>query len=1049
MPVPSETSKRFELEALEPRVLLSGEVVVAPTAGLDALAGVAGQVTTAAAATEIPLLAGGLANLYDPGTQLESVFAGLSADDTQTPAALAAALDAAPDVEAHLDQTDDGQAVIALTLTSPLAGRLPIRLTPEATGLDELTLDGTAEASGSGTLRLGLVCGLRNDGGLLLGLDPARSSVMVELDAHAPAELRGVCGGEAVTYAATRLDLETRWDVAFTAPGGQDSIPLDALPAGDALWRTSVSGHAALSAELVGTLRAANGPPARIVAVWTDLGQPGQVSVSGGDDGEGAAGRDASGRAAPDIVIESVTVPATVGINESLHVAWVGRNQGDAVVPGLEADGLWLSRDDILDRDSDYNLGQEDTGFATYWNDVPADGTYELALDITIPVPGTWYLFVEGDNWNDHAEGDEDNNFSLPQQVEVTGAGVGPDLVPQVVTAPAAAAVNESFTVEWTVANLGDVAAAGEWRDGVYLSSDEFFDGADRRLALDVTEHSPLLPEDGPYTLSQNLQIPFGGDWYLLFVTDVSLVQIEGDEDNNVAWSPLAIAGGAGPNLEVINSSAPAAGLAGETLHLTYDVQNTGDVDALSAWNDYIIVSSDTTPQHQVAFLTSNYRSAGLAADAEYHVEKDVKVPGTLAAGDYYILFYADGSGGQMETDDNDNWESSPLSITIPDVDLTVTMEPIPASLAYGATIAITWTVTNHGTEAATGDWSDGFYFSQDTIPTGNWPDVQGKTSVSAAAKTPLAGGDSYTVTNNVVMASWQGMAAGDWYFYVKADSGGVQGESNKANNFSEPVPVTINGVDLNKPVVTAPASAAAGTVISVTWTSKNIGNMDATATWHDRIYLSDDDWLDTWSDTLLGEVPAPSEPPLGPGQTYELTADVTLPIEASGTQYLIVMVNGDNALAEMNRSWGTSDYCNDGYSIIDITPAPADLVVTQVTVPEGVTPGQTVDVDWFVQNNGRSWADADWRDVVFYSLDDVLDGTDIEIGSVDIIEQSPMPPPNYYRIILPVTLPADPVARAWLFVVTDADDVQTELDETNNSYRVELPLDTAGPNSA
>ena len=452
-------------------------------------------------------------------------------------------------------------------LASPLASRVPVNLTPDATGVDGLALDGTAEAAGTGTLHLGLTCDLRNEG-FDLSLVPARSSIVVELDAQAPSDLQGFYAGQALAYSVSRLDVHARWDVAFVAPAGHDNIALDATAVAAAdLCQTTVSGQAAVSAELVDTLRAANAPPARIDALWMDLSQPCSVTALDGTAAGNAASPNAAAdtRAAPDIVIESVTVPPTVGVGETLHVAWTGKNQGDAEVPGLEADGIWLSRDNVLDRAVDYNLGTQNSGFATYWNSVPADATYDLSLDITIPIPGTWYVFVEGDNWNDHVESDEGNNFSLPQAVEVTGTGSGPDLEVTIDSAPASVAVNQTFTVNWTVANSGDSPAAATWYDRLYLSSDATLDTTDRQLSsASASSHAPLAAGTS-YSLTKDLKLPLGGTWCLLFVTDATHAQIESDETNNVVPWQIAVTGGTGPNLQVIDFTAPATANAGDS----------------------------------------------------------------------------------------------------------------------------------------------------------------------------------------------------------------------------------------------------------------------------------------------------------------------------------------------------------------------------------------------------------------------------------------------------------------------------------------------------
>ena len=96
------------------------------------------------------------------------------------------------------------------------------------------------------------------------------------------------------------------------------------------------------------------------------------------------------------------------------------------------------------------------------------------------------------DDGNAQRETNEANNVT---PVALT---VGkPDLTITTATAPAAASLNETITLSWTVQNLSAAyAAAAGWSDYVYLSDDNVLDAAVDRVLLTqgISTQTPLAP---------------------------------------------------------------------------------------------------------------------------------------------------------------------------------------------------------------------------------------------------------------------------------------------------------------------------------------------------------------------------------------------------------------------------------------------------------------------------------------------------------------------------------------------------------------------------
>lgn len=134
--------------------------------------------------------------------------------------------------------------------------------------------------------------------------------------------------------------------------------------------------------------------------------------------------------------------------------------------------------------------------------------------------------------------------------------------------------------------------------------------------------------------------------------------------------------------------------------------------------------------------------------------------------------------------------------------DLIVTDNIVaPAQASLGETVEVSWTVTNQGELAALGEWGDSVYISNDTVldqkdiyVTEKWIDK----------KTPLEAGESYTITQDVVLS---GTKTGSLYLLFAVNSNNYQAEKDKTNNVR---PVAI---ELTAPELTGKISAIDGNV--------------------------------------------------------------------------------------------------------------------------------------------------------------------------------------------------------------------------------------------
>ena len=105
--------------------------------------------------------------------------------------------------------------------------------------------------------------------------------------------------------------------------------------------------------------------------------------------------------------------------------------------------------------------------------------------------------------------------------------------------------------------------------------------------------------------------------------------------------------------------------------------------------------------------------TATLAADGEYTQTLRVALPETTA-GNRYLLFVADGSNQQGETNESNNTLARPITLNAPDLVMTEVTAPGLAVLSEN--IEVTWKVRNQGAVNAENLWYDAVYVSQDGV---------------------------------------------------------------------------------------------------------------------------------------------------------------------------------------------------------------------------------------------------------------------------------------------------------------------------------------------
>ncbi len=733
-------------------------------------------------------------------------------------------------------------------------------------------------------------------------------------------------------------------------------------------------------------------------------------------------------------------IPATAVQGEALSIQWNIQNAGTEDANSTWFDAVFLSTDQTLD------LG-EDPCLDAYYGAGAGAGTnyaYQRGVELPLSMHGDVYVLLATDAYGLQRESDDTDNV---QAVAIHVEQLIADL--EVTSAAAAdfAAPGESIAVSWTVSNNGTGSATADWYDRIYLSTDETLDAEDDTLlaGVDAGAYSPLANAASYSVIDYSVTIPGDasyGSYYLLFEADGSSDQAEIDETDNVRAEAIQIAV---VDLVITGVDAPVSLTVGEAFAISWTVCNQGSGATDGGWYDGIYLSTDAVIDEGDTLIHWQYGSSLEAAESYTH---NYAYPGldSPAVGTYYLLFSADGSDDQIESDEGNNLYQLEVQIDTPDLELTTATAPGVA--AMNETIDVSWTVTNLSTTcAALADWYDSICISQDELLD------DGDTRLDyryATDETPLAAGASYTINDSIVVYS---DTLGAQYLLFVADGDYFyQPETDETNNVYA-LPITLSGTDLTVTSAEAPSAAVLGETISVSWTVANAGGIDAMGTWYDGIYLSDDDVFDAGTDQSLASYDTSAHRPLVAGGSYAHSLEVTIPQTSVGDRYLLVVTDRDSDLTETDE---TNNAC-----ALPISLSAADLQVTDTNAPAQAVANETLNLSWTVINSGAGaapgGANERWYDLVYLSTNESYGWTDDYIGSFTAESELPLAAGGAYTATADVTIPAKDPGGYYLLFIADGQDYQPESNEDNNVLAVAVDVvapdlivsEVSGPDSA
>jgi subtilisin family serine protease/subtilase family serine protease len=380
------------------------------------------------------------------------------------------------------------------------------------------------------------------------------------------------------------------------------------------------------------------------------------------------------------------------------------------------------------------------------------------------------------------------------------------------------------------------------------------------------------------------------------------------------------------PDLIVLSAKGPTVGGADADVVVTDTTGNQGTGTAAASATGFYL-STNTTLDAADVFLGSR-PVPQLAPSATSAASTTLRVPASTTTGSYYVLAKGDWDGQVPESSETNNLRATSGIKIGPD--LTVSAVTVPGSAAAGGSFNASDTTQNLGGGRAAAT-STRFYLSVNSSLDASDPLIGSRDVPELAAGVSHAG--------SAVLTLPAATPGGVYYVIAQADGGKTLAESSEINNNRVSSSLKV-GADLVVSTLSAPGTAALGSTISVTDTTKNQGAGPA-ADASTGFYLSVNSVLDA-TDVFLG---ARSLGALAPGVTSSTTTSLPLPAgTAAGEYYVVAKADWAGAVPEGDESNNTR------LASLRIGP---DLAVTALTAPSSAPAGGSLVVSDTTKNQG------------------------------------------------------------------------------------------------
>ncbi|MDZ8081864.1 MAG: CARDB domain-containing protein [Nostoc sp. DcaGUA01] len=577
----------------------------------------------------------------------------------------------------------------------------------------------------------------------------------------------------------------------------------------------------------------------------------------------------------PDLIIQNAINPSVGSVGGSLEVSYQVKNQGTGSSASYHQTKFYLSTNTTLSNDDTYL--DSDYFFSSIAAGAYSASTTTINISNSIAV-GNYYLLYQADGNNNIAETNESNNI-VSKAISIKKA----DLIIQNAINPSVGSVGGSLEVSYQVKNQGTGSSASYHQTKFYLSTNTTLSNDDTYLDSDYFFSSIAAGAYSASTTTINISNSIAvGNYYLLYQADGNNNIAETNESNNIVSKAISIKKA---DLIIQNAINPSVGSVGGSLEVSYQVKNQG-VGSAGYNQTKFYLSTNTTLSNDDIYLDSDYLSP-IAAGAYDAVTSTINISNSIATGNYYLLYQADGNKNIAESNENNNIVAK--AIAIKKADLIIQNAINPSVGTVGENIEVSYQVKNQGAGSA-GYNQTKFYLSTNTTLSSD------DTYLGYDFFSPIAAGTYSAITSTINISN--SIAIGNYYLLYQADGNNDIAESNETNNIVAKG-ISIKKADLIIPNAVNSTSGLTGGNIQISYQVKNQGAGNAGYS-YTKLYLSKDQILTNEDILLNSEYTSSIASGSYSSETFSIQISKTI---AGGSYYILYQADGSNNIAESNET--------------------------------------------------------------------------------------------------------------------------------------------------
>ncbi len=370
-----------------------------------------------------------------------------------------------------------------------------------------------------------------------------------------------------------------------------------------------------------------------------------------------------------DLRMDTVHTEASMfasGQSYSFH--WTVIN--DASIPiqtTIWADQVFLSTDPILSA-NDIFVEQ----IASSGSTLLPGGSRSKSKSIRLPngVSGDYYILFVADSEDVQQDPNRLNNVNTlrdvngdPMMINIA-LSPSPDLVVTVLNTPAQAVAGQPMNVIYTITNSGN-SSATSWRDKLFLSTDQVLSNNDILLFSKNVNHTLAPSAERTDTVQVVIPAIALGNYILILQTDSqNAIYEHNGENNNILNRAVEIVTTPPADLIVSTVNIPVSIIAGENITISWTTDNIGANPASGIFREVVYISTDTIWDTDDVVFGLKDGSIYLSPGSSRGTNLTSNVVG-VATGDYYAIVQTDARQNFIESNEDNNFTSSPEPMNI------------------------------------------------------------------------------------------------------------------------------------------------------------------------------------------------------------------------------------------------------------------------------------------------------------------------------------------------------------------------------------------------